>query len=152
MSLPFYNNNINFGNGYVQNMPRMPIPAYNSYANSNFAAKTNNKFDWVQGIEAAKAYQMYPSSMVLLLDSENEGVMYARSCDANGRCDMQIYTYSEKAMPQHTEINMSNYVTKDELESIFEEKMKGLMMNEQIDANAEPSNAATATASKSKQH
>ena len=44
------------------------------------STSTNNSV-WVQGIEGAKAWQLNPNSMVILLDSEAEGKMYIKVSD-----------------------------------------------------------------------
>ena len=56
---------------------------YNPYFNSSpvgVSTSTNNIIQ-VQGIEGAKAYQLNPSSMAILLDSEAEGKMYIKQED-----------------------------------------------------------------------
>lgn len=32
--------------------------------------------NWVQGLEGAKAYQIYPNSSVILMDSENDNTWW----------------------------------------------------------------------------
>lgn len=53
----------------------------------------NNPMIWIQGIEAAKAYQTAPNSTVVLFDSE-EQVIYIKSADMQGRPSMRILDYT----------------------------------------------------------
>lgn len=58
-----------------------PRNQFSNYFNNpaiGVSAPTNNII-WVQGIEGAKAWQLNPSSMAILLDSEAEGKMYSNN-------------------------------------------------------------------------
>ena len=125
---------------------------FSSYFNpvSAQSAATNN-IVWVQGIEGAKAWQLNPNSMVILLDSEAEGKMYIKVSDNIGMCSLRIFDYTEVAQPSNVTVNkdldLSNYVRKDELLGLLKE-----IMNEQPvstvapAANEQPSTvAASAT-------
>lgn len=93
-------------NQFAQN-PQMMNPYMN-------AQKPVNGILWVQGIEGAKAYQLPPSSNVMLLDSDTEGRFYIKTSDNIGMCNLRIFEYTEITdKPQN---DMSNYVTKEELE------------------------------------
>jgi hypothetical protein len=80
----------------------------------------NNGITWVQGIEGAKAYQLTPNSNVLLMDSDNDGVFYIKVSDNVGMCNLRTFSYVETTnQPQPTQqsqIDMSKYVTHDELQ------------------------------------
>lgn len=94
-------------------------------------ALTNNIF-WVNGIEGAKAWQLNPNSMVILLDSENEGKMYIKVSDNIGISSLRIFNYTEEiSSPSGATINndldLTQYVRKDELQNLIKE----LMTNEQ---------------------
>lgn len=106
---------------------------YSSYFNpaTGATASTNNIF-WVNGIEGAKAWQLNPNSMVILLDSENEGKMYIKVSDNIGISSLRIFNYTEEiASPSGATINndldLTQYVRKDELQNLIKE----LMTNEQ---------------------
>lgn len=83
-----------------------------------------NNITWVQGIESARAYQMMPGSNAVLMDSDNEGVLYIKTCDSIGMCTIRTFKYEEVIEAPKTD--MSIYVTKadleDALKSIREEK------------------------------
>ena len=73
-----------FNNGQLP--PRNQFP----YFGSTTTASTNNVL-WVQGIEGAKAWQLNPNSMAILLDSENKGKMYIKVSDNIGMCSLRVF-------------------------------------------------------------
>lgn len=96
--------------------------------------RTSNNIIWVQGIEGAKAWQLAPNSIAILLDSENEGKMYIKVTDNIGMGSLRVFNYVEELVqPQgNTTINnnsldLSEYVKKDELSTLIKE----IMANEQ---------------------
>ena len=80
----------------------------------------NNSIIWVQGIEGAKGYQTTPNSIILLMDSENEGRFYIKSTDNIGMSNLRVFSYSEINV-NTTPVNndLSEYVRKDELQSLI---------------------------------
>ena len=107
---------------------------FSSYFNptsttQGLSASTNN-IVWVQGIEGAKAWQLNPNSMVILLDSEVEGKMYIKVSDNIGMSSLRIFNYTEELPSEKATINqdldLSQYVKKDELSSLLKE-----LLNEQ---------------------
>ena len=111
----------------------MPMYQNPMYANpqNNFMPKPiiNNGINWVQGIEGAKAYQIQPNSNVVLLDSERNK-MYIKTSDNIGMCNLRIFDFTEvteMSAQDNTVINhdLSNYVTRDELNSILEKLIGG---------------------------
>ena len=113
---------------------------FSSYFNpaSAQSASTNN-IVWVQGIEGAKAWQLNPNSMVILLDSEVEGKMYIKVSDNIGMCSLRIFDYTEVAQPSNVTVNkdldLSAFVRKDELSSLLKE-----ILNEQSISTAAAAN------------
>lgn len=55
-----------------------PQPMYNPQTQNAYGFNTPyvSGINWAQGIEGAKAFRMKPNDIVIILDSENEGVMY----------------------------------------------------------------------------
>lgn len=51
--------------------------------------------NWVQGLEGAKAYQIYPNSSVILMDSENDNTMYIKTSDHVGISKIRTFKYEE---------------------------------------------------------
>jgi hypothetical protein len=119
--------------------------------NSNpLAGAPTNNIIWVQGIEGAKAWQLNPNSFALLLDSENEGRMYIKVSDNIGMSSLRIFNFVEENaissstfnnnanVPGASQMDLSQFVTKEELKKIVKE-----LVDEQ-------SVSATATANKPK--
>jgi hypothetical protein len=98
----------------------------------NTMQQQNNGITWVQGIEGAKAYQLAPNSNVMLLDSDNDGVFYIKISDNVGMCNLRTFNYVETtnqpSQTQQSEIDMSKYVTKDELDELLK-NIKGVKSN-----------------------
>lgn len=101
--------------------------------NSNPYARAQvpgNNIIWVQGIEGAKAQQIQPNTSLLLLDSESDH-FYMKVCDQYGIClPLRTFKFEEElpvapaavmASPATPEIDMSQYVTKAELENFIKE-------------------------------
>ncbi len=65
--------------------------------------------NWVQGLEGAKAYQIYPNSSVILMDSENDNTMYIKTSDHVGISKIRTFKYEEVEEVQ------KNYVTREEV-------------------------------------
>jgi hypothetical protein len=103
---------------------------FSSYFNptSGVSASTNN-IVWVQGIEGAKAWQLNPNSMVILLDSEVEGKMYIKVSDNIGMSNLRIFNYVEEAPVANStkvtnnDMDLSQYVRKDELNLLIKEAL-----------------------------
>ena len=89
----------------------------------------NNGIKWVQGIEGAKAYQMTPNSNTVLMDSDNDGIFYIKVSDNIGMCTLRVFEYKElqTTNTQHAQLDMSNYVTKDEINEIVNRLVKEKM-------------------------
>lgn len=137
-------NNLNIPQG------RNFAPYFNP-AQAGFTASANNII-WVQGIEGAKAWQLVPNSMVILLDSEAEGKMYIKVSDNIGMSSLRIFNYVEE--PRSTtettinkDLDLSAYVKKDELGMLIKE----IMGNEQFISNTTTnSNSPDTIAAKAK--
>ena len=104
-----------------------------SYFNPTLNSTTpTNNIIWVQGIEGAKAWQLNPNSMAILLDSEVDGKMYIKVSDNIGMSSLRIFNYVEE-IPPATKVtvdqglDLSSYVKKDELSELIKE----IMRNEQ---------------------
>lgn len=125
-----------------------------SYFNSTLGSTTpTNNIIWVQGIEGAKAWQLNPNSMAILLDSEVDGKMYIKVSDNIGMSSLRIFNYVEEIQHPTTkatinqDLDLSEYVKKDELNTLIKE----IIQNEQFISNttttADPAvkNASSAT-------
>lgn len=129
----------NFNQGNIMSMyPQRN--QFSSYFNpTQGASASTNNIVWVQGIEGAKAWQLSPNSMVILLDSEVEGKMYIKVSDNIGMSSLRVFNYVEEA-PSSTnvtvnqDLDLSEYVKKDELNTLIKE-----LLNEQsVPATRQP--------------
>ena len=122
---------------------------FSSYFNpATGASASTNNIVWVQGIEGAKAWQLTPNSMVILLDSEAEGKMYIKVSDNIGMSSLRIFNYTEELSKNNSEnvtinndLDLSQYVKKDELIDVIKE-----VMNEQSISTVADTNAVSTTA------
>ena len=82
---------------------------------------------WVQGEPGAKAYLVAAGNTVPLWDSENQ-VIYLKTVDASGVPSMRVLDYTERnqaqAPKQPPQIDLTQYITRDELEDILAERLK----------------------------
>ncbi len=118
-------NNLNQYNNYTPQRSQ-----FSSYFNPATSVSTpTNNIIWVQGIEGAKAWQLAPSSMAILLDSEAEGKMYIKVSDNIGMSSLRVFNYTETSVSNVTvnqDLDLSQYVKKDELSNLIKE-----ILNEQ---------------------
>lgn len=109
--------------GYGQPQSMYNPQAQNAYG---FSAPYVSGINWVQGVEGAKAFRMKPNDMVIILDSENEGVMYIKTSDSIGMCTLRTFNYQEVTQ-QQSNTDMTQYVKASELESKVEEIINRLL-------------------------
>ena len=118
-------NNLNQYNNYTPQRSQ-----FSSYFNPATSVSTpTNNIIWVQGIEGAKAWQLAPNSMAILLDSEAEGKMYIKVSDNIGMSSLRVFNYTETSVSNVTtnqDLDLSQYVKKDELSNLIKE-----ILNEQ---------------------
>jgi hypothetical protein len=118
-------NNLNQYNNYTPQRSQ-----FSSYFNPATSVSTpTNNIIWVQGIEGAKAWQLAPNSMAILLDSEAEGKMYIKVSDNIGMSSLRVFNYTETSVSNATtnqDLDLSQYVKKDELSNLIKE-----ILNEQ---------------------
>ena len=102
-----------------------------NYGNSPNYNQQSNKPSviWVQGMEGAKAYPvMAGNDGVVLFDSDADR-FYIKSADQTGMPRMRVFNYQEVGQPAQQEketqqIDMSGYVTKEELEERLSELLQ----------------------------
>ena len=87
----------------------------------NYNQRMSNGIIWVQGIEGAKAYQLMPNSNVILMDSEADNHFYIKTSDSVGMCNLRIFEYKEITGNASQSIDITQFVTKDELKAIIKE-------------------------------
>lgn len=95
-------NSMNYGYGY--NYP-------------NYQPITTG-MNWVQGEAGANAFQVQPGQLAVLFDS-TQNIFYIKTVDASGKPNpLEVYDYSKHE--NKAEPDMSQYVTRDELNKILE--------------------------------
>ena len=110
------------------------MPQSNMYMPKQLSPQ-NNGIIWVQGIEGAKAYQIPQNSNIILMDSEKNR-MYIKTSDNIGMCNLRIFDFTEVTETSQghnsvaTQLDLSQYVTRDELNNILEQ-LNGGKDNEQ---------------------
>lgn len=110
----------------MNNMNQMAnyMPQRNYFNPSSGVSTPTNNLIWVQGIEGAKAWQLNPSSMAIMLDSESDGKMYIKVTDNIGIATLRIFNYKEELPSENkttNQVDLSQYVTRDEIKNLVKE-------------------------------
>lgn len=130
-------------------MNNLNIPQSRNFApyfnpTSTASAASTNNIVWVQGIEGAKAWQLAPNSMIILLDSEVEGKMYIKVSDNIGMSSLRIFNYVEEVpsaannVTINHDLDLSQYVKKDELGILLKELLNEQSISTAATVPAEP--------------
>lgn len=124
--MPIYNGNV--VNGSTSALPHLGVQLNTPTPSTAYTQPVPSaNFIWVQGEAAAKSYPVAPGGSVLLMDSENP-VLYAKSVDTNGRpLPLEIYDLVKREEAQKAEsesVDLSSYVTKDELASMISKEVE----------------------------
>lgn len=117
----------------VQQVYQNPFQQQYQQQYNQQAQQQSSGLIWVQGEAAAKSYPVAPGTSVLLMDSENS-VFFIKSSDASGMpLPLRIFDYTERVQqPQNhspvaqpeQQINLGNYVTREELEERLSQIMQ----------------------------
>lgn len=129
-----YNNYFPTGyNPYGFQPVSVPFDGTQQYGQANIQgrqATPQSGLIWVQGEAGAKAYPVAPNTTVQLWDSESQ-IVYLKSADASGMPSMKILDYTirdntanSNALQKQPQIDLSDYVTKEEFEKRISEMMK----------------------------
>lgn len=125
-----------YNNGFPMNYQQM-YPQYNFVPQQQIQQPVvpqqptnDNGILWVQGEAGAKSWAVAPGKSVMLMDSESN-TFYIKSSDQSGMpMPLRIFDYTERtatqqmqpqAAPQHTDIDVSKFVTKEELNEKLDE-------------------------------
>lgn len=114
-------------------------PFQQQYQTPMYQRPQTNGIVWVQGIEGAKAYQLLPNSNAILMDSENDGRFYIKISDNVGMCNLRVFRYEEETQKTTPQIDLSNYVTRQELETAIA-NMRGTKNEQSLSTNAKSGN------------
>lgn len=110
-----------------------PQSMYNPQTQNAYGFNTPyvSGINWAQGIEGAKAFRMKPNDIVIILDSENEGVMYIKASDSIGMCTLRTFNFHEVtqqlANNNKHDVDMSEYVKTSELDARVEAVVNRLL-------------------------
>lgn len=102
-------------------------PSNNFQYQQGQTGQMKNNIIWVQGKENARSMQLQPNSTVILLDTQSNK-FYIKTTDEIGLGKIRIFNYTEEQdSEQNTntpnkEIDLSNYVTRQQLEEILSQK------------------------------
>ena len=121
-----------YNNGFPMNYPQM-YPQYNYVPQQQQVVPQVQQNDtgilWVQGEAGAKSWAVAPGKSVMLMDSESN-TFYIKSSDQSGMpMPLRIFDYTERniqaqvqpKVAQHTELDTSQFVTRDELDKKLHE-------------------------------
>lgn len=125
---------------YLNSQPQQPY--VNPYLANNLQSQNNNlmqmmqtqnmqdnRFIYIQGIEAAKAYPIASGRTVLFLDDQSPYI-YRKTTDNLGKTiEFRVFRLEEEV--QHSEANVNpNYATKDDLNTLQSsiDELKGLIL------------------------
>lgn len=108
--------------------PQMGQPVMQPAQPANpMAGSAQNGMLWVSGRQEADGYLIAPNSAVALWDANNP-VVYLRKADSTGKPSTVVYDLVERTdnPPAQTapQIDLSRYVTIDQLEDILAERFK----------------------------
>lgn len=107
---------------------------YNNYKMPNTSFMNYNNIVWVIGVEGARAYQIPQNSSVIMLDSENEGIMYIKTSDNIGMCNIRIFKFEELT---DTPKQNTDYITRAEFDEALK-TLRGGLANEQTVSATKP--------------
>lgn len=113
-------------NYFPTNYQPMQYMAQPQYTPPVIQQNNNAGIIWVQGEAGAKAYPVAPGNNVLLMDSE-DSFFYIKSTDTSGVPQpIRKFKYTEETGTKKKEeekpepkVDLSNYVTREELEERF---------------------------------
>lgn len=136
-----------FNNGFPIGYQQMYPAQNNVYPTQMNVPQTQpqpsvqNSLIWIQGEAAAKSYLVAPGNTVPLWDTESQTI-YLKSADASGMPSIKTldYTIREMQSPvnhlsQEPQIDLSKYVTRDELEGILSKLQSVPKAKEEVKGN-----------------
>jgi len=90
-------------------------PYGNTYGNTypNFYQQPKSQLIFVNGYEGAKAYQMMPNQMLMLLDSDNP-IVYKKTTNNQGQASIEAF----KLVPIEDVKETSEYVLRSDFEAL----------------------------------
>lgn len=130
--MDYYNTMAN-GPYYNPNIMQQPMYAQPQYMNTTPQVQQtpqfDNRFVYIQGKEAAKAYPVAPEKTVLFLDDQNPYI-YRKTTDKLGRTtEFKVFRLEEEVEPIPEEHSI--YATKDDLNNLSKsiEELKAMLID-----------------------
>ena len=80
----------------------------------------------VKGLEDAKKYPCPPNTEIILLDTDDDSVLYFRKTDANGYSTVTRHRYYPDPEPTQQELNDQRYITIDAFNKFKEEMLDAI--------------------------
>jgi hypothetical protein len=100
---------------------------YNPYQPMN----SGLQISYVNGLAGAKGYSLPPNTTIFLMDSDAPQ-FYIKTSDRNGMCTIKAYKFEEiqaNGGAEAPSLDLSNYVTKQELSTTIKQVMEELAKN-----------------------
>lgn len=125
----------NYGQPYAGNPYYQPAMQMQNLQNQIANAQTqvqsmqDNRFVYIQGKEAAKAYPVAPEKTVLFLDDQNP-YAYRKTTDREGKTvEFKVFRLEEEVEIEEMPVN-ANYATKDDLSNLQNsiDELKALLL------------------------
>jgi hypothetical protein len=89
------------------------------------------QISYVNGLAGAKGYSLPPNTTIFLMDSDAPQ-FYIKTSDRNGMCTIKAYKFEEiqaNGGAEAPSLDLSNYVTKQELSTTIKQVMEELAKN-----------------------
>ena len=104
-------------------------PYYNNYYNQQpMQQPVVYPLTFTNGVIGAKAFFMQqPNSIVYLLDSDTNNVLYEKKADHQGRCTLRAFQLKEIPVDQVGNQTQVEYATKSDIESIVNNSIANLL-------------------------
>jgi hypothetical protein len=104
----------------------------NYYGYSPYQPMNNGlQISYVNGLAGAKGYSLPPNTTIFLMDSDAPQ-FYIKTSDRNGMCTIKAYKFEEiqaNGGAEAPSLDLSNYVTKQELSTTIKQVMEELAKN-----------------------
>lgn len=126
--MDYYNYGQPYVNPYLANMQVQNAQNQINNLQTQASQMQDNRFVYIQGKEAAKAYPVGPGMTILFLDDQNPYI-YRKSTDKDGRTiEFKVFRLEEEIEPD----DVSNFATKDDLNSLSNsiEELKSLLLSQ----------------------
>ena len=88
-----------------------------AYPNYNQPQQRTNRYEWVNGYEGAKAFQVQPNQSVMLLDSD-EPIIYKKDANEYGQATIKAFKMVPIDNSDTNTINDEKYVLKADFEAL----------------------------------